>query len=86
MAEFLVEVYRARADTAATNHVQRARAAAEELNGSGTPVRYLRSIFIPEDETCFYLYRAESADAVRKATLKAELPFARIVEARSDPT
>ena len=86
MAEFLVEAYRARTDTAADEHAQRARDAAEELSRAGTPVRYLRSIFLPDDETCFYLYQADSADAVRTAALHAELPFARIVEAVTDPT
>jgi hypothetical protein len=44
----------------------------------GTPVRYLRSIFVPEDEICFLLYEAGSADAVREAALRARLPVERV--------
>jgi hypothetical protein len=85
MAEFLVEVYRARTETTPAEHVQRARDAAEDLSRAGIPVHYLRSIFLPDDETCFYLYQADSVDAVRKVALSARLPFARIVEAVTDP-
>jgi len=85
MAEFLVEVYRAHAAShTAAEQTQRARDAAAQLSREGTPVRYLSSIFLPDDETCFYLYDAASADAVRKVALRAELPFARIVKAITD--
>ena len=41
-------------------------------------MHYLRSIFVPEDETCFLLYQAESIDAVRLAAGRAGLRNARI--------
>jgi Protein of unknown function (DUF4242) len=85
MPDFLVEAYRARTDTAAAEHVKRAREAAEDLNLGGTPVRYLHSIFVPDDETCLYLYEADSAETVRRVAQRAELLFARIVEAVADP-
>jgi len=78
MPRYLVELYLPtgqagdlRAATA------RARAAAQELSG----VRCLRSIFVPEDETWFLLYQAESAAEVRHAVERASLPVARVVEA-----
>jgi hypothetical protein len=37
------------------------------------PVCFLRAIFVPEDETCFFLYEEVSTDAA--------LPFERIIEA-----
>jgi hypothetical protein len=43
-------------------------------------VRFLRSVFVPEDETCFYLYEAASVDDVREAARRAALPFATVVE------
>jgi hypothetical protein len=43
-------------------------------------VRYLRSIFVPEDETCFLVYEAGSADDVRRAATLAGLPADHIVE------
>ena len=86
VAEFLLEVYVARTNALAVERDERrARIAAEELTREGTLVRFLRSIFIPEDETCFYLYEAETAAAVREAAQRAALPLERIVEAISQP-
>lgn len=82
MAEFLIEVYVARADTAAVEQgAERARLAAEELSRESTPVRYVRLIFVPEDETCFFLCEAASVEAVRETARRADLRFERIVEA-----
>ncbi len=82
MAEFLVELYVARGDSAAVEGgAERARAAAEKLTDEGEAIRYVRAIFVPEDETCFFLYEAESADAVREATRLAGLSSVRITEA-----
>jgi hypothetical protein len=53
---------------------------AEELSANGTRVRYLRSIVVPEDETCYLLCEAESAAAVRAAARHAGLNFERIVQ------
>ena len=79
MAEYLLELYVSRSDAAAVRREsERARRAAHELAGEGTPVHYLRSIFVPEDETCFLLYQAESIDAVRLAAGRAGLRNARI--------
>ncbi len=82
MAEFLVELYVSREDGAGVgSRSEIARLAADELTGEGIPVRYLHSIFVPEEETCFFLYEAVSADAVREAAQRAALPFERISEA-----
>jgi hypothetical protein len=59
----------------------RARAAARELTDEGRPVRYLRATFVPEDETCFYLYEAATAGAVEEASKRAGISHGRIVEA-----
>jgi hypothetical protein len=82
MVEFLVELYVSRGDgDSVANSAAKARIAAEELTREGTTVRYLNSIFVPEDETCFFLYQAVSADAVREAARRAALPFERVSEA-----
>ena len=47
----------------------------------GTPVHYLRSTFIPGEEKCFCLFEGPSAEAVRTANDRAQLPYERIVEA-----
>jgi Protein of unknown function (DUF4242) len=86
MAEFLVESYISRGEGGALERAERARLSAEALTREGTPVRYLRSILVPEDETCFFLYEACSADSVREAAQRATLPFERITEAFDDAT
>jgi aminoglycoside phosphotransferase (APT) family kinase protein len=81
VAEFLVEQYVSRSDgTAVEQGAQRAYRAAEEMSREGTPVAYVRSIFAPEDETCFYLYEAGSAEVVREAARRAALPSERVTE------
>jgi Nickel responsive protein SCO4226-like len=82
VAEFLIELYISRTDSAAVERsAEKARLAAEELTREGTPVRWLRSIFVPEDETCFFLYEAASAEAVREGARRAAIPFERVAEA-----
>ncbi len=79
-----MECYVSRADGAGIERGEsRAHIAADELTREGTPVRLVRSILIPEDETCFYLYEAETAEAVREAARRAALPLERITEAIS---
>src|ERR687883_77697 len=54
---------------------------AEELSAKGTPMRYIRSTFAPEDGRCMCLFEAESADAVRRLNDAAKLPYTRVVPA-----
>jgi hypothetical protein len=85
MAEFLVEFYLSRTDAAALGcSVRRARLAAEEQTRQGTPVRYLRSMYLPDEETCFLLYEAESAEAARRAAALAAIAFERVSEVIGD--
>jgi hypothetical protein len=81
MRQFLVETYVAagKVDLPATG--ARARAAAETLSSSGQAVRYLRSILLPEDETCFHLFEGESRQAVERVSEAAGIRRLRIVEA-----
>jgi hypothetical protein len=86
VAEFLAELYVSRLDSATVERSsQKACLAAEELTREGTPVRWLRSIFVPEDETCFLLYESGSAEAVREAAGRASLTFERIAAAVTHP-
>jgi Protein of unknown function (DUF4242) len=78
--EFLLELYVARGQVEAVERDDaRARRAAAELRRSGTAVRYVRSIYIPEDETCFLIYEADTLEAVRRAASRASLPVDRIL-------
>ena len=86
MAEFLVETYVAQDDGATiARRAERARDAADRLTREGTPVEFIRSIFVPADETCFYLYEASSADLVQAAARSAHLRFERVVETIAQP-
>ena len=79
---FLLETYVPQARAAeARNAGRRAQAAAEELAGEGTSSRYVRTTFLPEDETCFHLFEAQSAEAVREAGRRAGLGPIRVVGA-----
>jgi hypothetical protein len=87
MPEYLLEFYAPRGDArAAGAESESARLAAEELMRRGTAIRYRRSIFVPDEETCFLLFEAESADAVRDAATLADLPTGHITFVYSQPS
>ncbi len=77
MPRYLVEAYVADSPAAFRETRERARRAA----ALGEGVRYLRTTFLPGDETVFHLFEAPSAEALGQAGRRAELPFQRIVEA-----
>jgi ubiquinone/menaquinone biosynthesis C-methylase UbiE len=80
MAEFLVELYLSGADADGVDReTRRARCAAAALSAEGRPVRLVRSIFVPEDETCCLLVEADTADAVHEAANRAAVPFERVL-------
>ena len=87
MAEFLIELYvSGAADDGADRETRRARCAAAALTAEGRPVRLLRSIFVPEDETCFLLVEADTAEAVQEAATRAAVPFERVLATAVDRT
>lgn len=79
MTTYLIEAYVAGGDI--TDLRDRARAAAETMTNEGHAVRYLRSVLVPADETCFHLFDAVSAETVAEVARRAELRYERIVEA-----
>jgi len=81
---YLVETYLARGKARErTARERRARSAAEELTQGTTRVRFDRSIHVPEDEICFYVYDAPSACDAADAAQRAGLDPIRVVEAVS---
>lgn len=81
MNEYLVEVYVPRNGAAGVDEAAaRARATAAQLSCEGMAVRYVRAVFVPEDETCFHVFNAVSQEAVRAATERAKFPAHRIVQ------
>ena len=86
MARFLLETYVSRSDTAAVDaETTRARRAADRLTRTGTAVSHVSAVFVPEEETCFHLYEADSIDDVRRAARLAGLPVGHVVEAMTTP-
>jgi uncharacterized protein DUF4242 len=80
--QFLVEVFAPRSQADELSAVEgRARAATKRVSRDDAGVRYLRAIYVPEDETCFYVFEASSADLVAQASALAGLGAGRIVEA-----
>jgi hypothetical protein len=84
MPQFLAEAYvpRDSADMLAFRSGDRALAM-EQVSEETAPARFLGAIYVPQDETCFYLYRAQSAGAVREAITRAGLQPERITQAVS---
>jgi hypothetical protein len=85
MPSYLVETYLSRTSTGGRRAALelRARSAAEELTREHTSVSFERSIHVPEDEICFFVFRAGSSRDAALAAERAELEPIRVVEAVS---
>lgn len=84
-AEFVAECFWPGVDEAAVREVDaRAAESAAELTRAGTPVRYLGSLLMREDEVVLCLFAGEHA-SVREAAEQAGVPFERILEAARSP-
>lgn len=85
MAEFVVELYASRVKPDEVERiVERARGAADELRSEALDIGFIRSLFVPDDETCLFLFEAASVETVREAMERAGIAFERITEAVSD--
>jgi hypothetical protein len=78
LARYTVEVIGQGGWTNLQAAADRARHAARSMQVEGTPVRFLRSIFMPEDGSCLFLYEGPSADVVATAARRAQLRPTRI--------
>ena len=79
MKSYLVELPAGDAtDLAAAG--ERARTAAEQLTREGTAVRWIRSVYVPEYDTCLLVFEAPTSEAVDLTGRRAGLTYARIVE------
>lgn len=84
MPSYLVETFLARgAAGERAARERRARSAAEELTRQGTRVRFDRSIHVPEDEICFYVFDAPSGRDAAMAAQQAAIDPLRVVESVS---
>ena len=77
MPTYLVEGYGPNRDDALSDARERAARAAE----LGAGLRYVRTTFLPGDETVLHVFEAGSADELRRAAALAALQHERIVEA-----
>ena len=84
MPSYLVETYlaRGRAGERAARE-RRVRSAAEELTQGSTRVRFERSIYVPEDEICFFVFDAPSGREAALLAQRSGLEPIRVVEAIS---
>lgn len=79
MNSYLVERYLPGvSETELRTALERLYDACTELSAKGNPVRYLGSMFLPEEETCFCRLDGDSPGTAAKANEIARLPFARI--------
>ncbi|HEV2360641.1 MAG TPA: hypothetical protein VGS21_02955 [Acidimicrobiales bacterium] len=82
MVTFLVEAYCSAATLAAgPSGIEDVATAARKLAADGNDVRLVNAILVPKDEACFYLFEAESVQALLAAAAQMGLGFERLSEA-----
>ena len=82
MPSYLVETFLARGLAGEREaRERRARSAADELTNEWAPITFERSIHVPEDEICFFVFDAPSSRDVTLAAERADLRPIRVVEA-----
>jgi len=52
----------------------------KKFSDQGTPVKYIRSNFYPQNSRCTCLFKADDAEAVKKVNEDASIPFDTIEE------
>ena len=78
---YIVEVYEPRTGAGGgAAAAARAHSVAEQMRAEGSGVRFLRSIFLPHDEMCFYVFEAASPKEVTEAAARAGIRANRVVE------
>jgi hypothetical protein len=84
MPSYLVETYLARGQAGErAARERRIRSVAEELTQQSTRVRFERSIYVPEDEICFFVLDAPSGREAALLAHRSGLDPIRVVEAVS---
>ena len=60
---------------------QRAIKTAADMTAAGTPIRYIRTTFVPESGQCMCLFEGSDAECVKALNRKAEIPFNSVTKA-----
>lgn len=60
---------------------QRAIRTAGDMSAAGTPIRYIRSTFVPQTGQCMCLFESGDCEAVKALNRQAQIPFDRVTEA-----
>ncbi len=58
----------------------RAKTCAAEMSEEGTPVRWIRSFFLPSTEQTHCYFEAPNAEVVREVNERANIPFKTVIE------
>jgi hypothetical protein len=83
---FVVERYLPDLDRdALRNALERLEPIVARIRSEGTPIRYLGSTIVLEDEACFCHFEADSVAAVADANRRAGIAYHRIVAAVAVP-
>jgi len=53
----------------------------KDFTAKGKPVRYIRSMFLPEEARCMCMFEAQTPQDVKEVNETAKIPFTRIVKA-----
>ena len=87
MPNYLVERYRSRSDPDSLRAVADRLVAGSRSVAPRGHVRYVHTIFVPEDETCLHLFEADSEADVRAVARQAGLEVDRLLQAeRVEPS
>ena len=87
MPNYLVERYRSRSDPDSLRAVADRLVAGARSAAPHGSVRYVHTIFVPEDETCLHLFEADSEADVRAVARQAGLQVDRLLRAEQvEPT
>lgn len=83
MPRYLLELYLS-ASASFPQAAEEARRVASDTRDGAMPVRYLRTLFVAEGETCFHVFDAPSREALIDAASHAGFVAARLTEAIED--
>lgn len=81
MPSYLLELYLPKAGTLPRASEVARRIAEAGASEGRARFRYVRTLFVAEDETCFHVFEAPSRDALVEAARRAGLPRVRVTEA-----